>query len=178
MMGQTERKITDMSLLEQWRDVAYGDGTTAKEKAKLWKDYFAKEKSIYEELLEDPGKVVEGTLKEFAEKWDTDIRTMTGFMDGISESLKKDFNVEKLTEKTKIRLDIDHEKLYRNMVKAKADWLYGLPQWNGIFDAEKQKALAKEQRMSGTVIKEKKIGRNDPCPCGSGKKYKFCCGKN
>lgn len=23
-----------------------------------------------------------------------------------------------------------------------------------------------------------KIGRNDPCPCGSGKKYKFCCGKN
>jgi len=25
--------------------------------------------------------------------------------------------------------------------------------------------------------KEKKIGRNDPCPCGSGKKYKKCCGK-
>lgn len=23
-----------------------------------------------------------------------------------------------------------------------------------------------------------KVGRNDPCPCGSGKKYKFCCGKN
>ena len=23
-----------------------------------------------------------------------------------------------------------------------------------------------------------KIGRNDPCPCGSGKKYKFCCGSN
>lgn len=28
------------------------------------------------------------------------------------------------------------------------------------------------------VRKEKKIGRNDPCPCGSGKKYKNCCGKN
>ncbi|MCD6419007.1 SEC-C domain-containing protein [bacterium] len=26
--------------------------------------------------------------------------------------------------------------------------------------------------------KGKKIGRNDPCPCGSGKKYKNCCGKN
>ena len=25
---------------------------------------------------------------------------------------------------------------------------------------------------------QKKIGRNDPCPCGSGKKYKNCCGKN
>ncbi|MGI5088557.1 hypothetical protein HH006_13215, partial [Treponema denticola] len=23
-----------------------------------------------------------------------------------------------------------------------------------------------------------KVGRNDPCPCGSGKKYKYCCGKN
>ncbi|KPU26890.1 preprotein translocase subunit SecA [Caloranaerobacter sp. TR13] len=29
-----------------------------------------------------------------------------------------------------------------------------------------------------TVVKGKKIGRNDPCPCGSGKKYKKCCGKN
>ncbi len=28
-----------------------------------------------------------------------------------------------------------------------------------------------------TVVKGKKIGRNDPCPCGSGKKYKKCCGK-
>ena len=25
---------------------------------------------------------------------------------------------------------------------------------------------------------DKKVGRNDPCPCGSGKKYKNCCGKN
>ena len=29
-----------------------------------------------------------------------------------------------------------------------------------------------------TVKKAKKIGRNAPCPCGSGKKYKFCCGRN
>ncbi|MBN1849252.1 MAG: SEC-C domain-containing protein [Deltaproteobacteria bacterium] len=28
-----------------------------------------------------------------------------------------------------------------------------------------------------TVTVEKKIGRNEPCPCGSGKKYKKCCGK-
>ncbi len=27
-------------------------------------------------------------------------------------------------------------------------------------------------------LKPKKVGRNDPCPCGSGKKYKKCCGKN
>ncbi len=27
-----------------------------------------------------------------------------------------------------------------------------------------------------TTVKDKKIGRNEPCPCGSGKKYKKCCG--
>ena len=27
------------------------------------------------------------------------------------------------------------------------------------------------------IVVEKKAGRNDPCPCGSGKKYKKCCGK-
>jgi len=32
--------------------------------------------------------------------------------------------------------------------------------------------------IAGTQVKRVKIGRNDPCPCGSGKKYKNCCGKN
>ena len=65
-----------------------------------------------------------------------------------------------------------------NMVDAKADWLYELPQWNAIFDEEKKKQLYREQKQSGTIRKGKKIGRNDPCPCGSGKKYKMCCGRN
>ena len=38
---------------------------------------------------------------------------------------------------------------------------------------------ASEHRAVGTVKNEKhSVGRNDPCPCGSGKKYKNCCGKN
>jgi preprotein translocase subunit SecA len=28
------------------------------------------------------------------------------------------------------------------------------------------------------IVVDEKIGRNDPCPCGSGKKYKHCCGRN
>ena len=45
------------------------------------------------------------------------------------------------------------------------------------FDPEKQKELYKEQKQSQTVRNEgPKVGRNDPCPCGSGKKYKKCCG--
>nr|WP_053241426.1 SEC-C metal-binding domain-containing protein [Clostridium sp. DMHC 10] len=34
------------------------------------------------------------------------------------------------------------------------------------------------EAISMPVRNENKIGRNDPCPCGSGKKYKKCCGKN
>ena len=33
------------------------------------------------------------------------------------------------------------------------------------------------QTASRMINKKQKIGRNDPCPCGSGKKYKYCCGK-
>ena len=85
-----------MTLLETWRDKAYGETLSVKDRAKLWKDYFAKEKSIYEELLEDPSKTVSGTVKELADKWDTDIETMTGFLDGINDSLKKANPIEKM----------------------------------------------------------------------------------
>ena len=36
----------------------------------------------------------------------------------------------------------------------------------------------KTTKINNTVVKNEKVGRNDPCPCGSGKKYKKCCGAN
>ncbi len=48
-----------------------------------------------------------------------------------------------------------------------------------IQSSHKQNVSELGRRKSGTFVrKEQKIGRNDPCPCGSGKKYKKCCGKN
>ena len=49
-------------------------------------------------------------------------------------------------------------------------------------DEAKESVLARAKevlgnRITGTIVKEKKIGRNDKCPCGSGNKYKFCCGR-
>ena len=117
-------------------------------------------------------------MKELAEKYGQDVMTMVGFLDGINDSLKTANPIETMEEDTVVSLAFDKELLYKNMVDAKADWLYGLPQWDKIFDAETKKRLYREQKQSGTVRKAKKIGRNDPCPCGSGKKYKFCCGKN
>ena len=165
-----------MALLEKWRKMAYDENADKNKLQKLWADYFEVEKGIYKQLLADPDTAVTGTVAELAEKYNTDIMTMTGFLDGINDSLKKANNIEKMTEKTKVSLEFDKELLYKNMVAAGADWLYGLEEWNDIFDADKQKELYKEQKASQTVRHEgPKIGRNDPCPCGSGKKYKKCC---
>lgn len=167
-----------MALLEQWRKMAYSETADKNELSQLWREYFVKEKEIYEQLLATPDKAVKGTVKELADKYSVDIMTMTGFLDGINDSLKKENPIEEMEEDTKVSLDFDKELLYKNMVKAGADWLYGLEQWNDIFDEDTRKALYKEQKKSTTVVNEgPKVFPNDPCPCGSGKKYKKCCGK-
>ena len=167
-----------MGLMEKWREQAYSSTTDAGTLRRFWDDYFRKEKAIYEELLKDPETAVTGTVKELADKYGITVMEMTGFLDGIQESLKEPNNIENLEEDSQVSLDFDNEKLYRNMVEAKADWLYGLPAWDDIFSKEKQEELYKLQKASHTFVREeKKIGRNDPCPCGSGKKYKNCCGR-
>ena len=168
-----------MTLLENWRNLAYGDGLDDKKREELWSGYFAIEKGIYEQILSNPAEVVEGTVKELAEKYGTEVLLMTGFLDGINESLKGYENqIETMDENTVVKIEIDPEKLYWNMVEAKAEWLYSLPQWDAILTPEKRKELYRDQKASGTVRNEQKVYPNDPCPCGSGKKYKKCCGKN
>ncbi len=167
-----------MALLETWRKLAYETEMTQKQAADFWGTYFNLEKGIYEQILSTPDEPVKGTVKELAEKYDIDTMIMTGFLDGINDSLKNPNPIDTMDEDTEVNLDYDKEKLYYNMVGAKADWLYGLSQWDSLLDEETRKQLYKKQKLSGTVVKGKKIGRNDPCPCGSGKKYKQCCGKN
>jgi hypothetical protein len=168
-----------MTLLENWRNLAYGNGLDDKQKEQLWSGYFTIEKGIYEKILSNPTEVITGTVKELAEKYGTELLIMTGFLDGINDSLKDYQNpTETMEENTEVKIEIDPEKLYYNMVEAKAEWLYGLPQWDSILTEERRKELYKQQKASGTIRKAKKIFPNDPCPCGSGKKYKKCCGKN
>ena len=167
-----------MTLLENWRNKAYGEGTNDKQKEELWKRYFLIEKGIYEQILEEPDKVISCTVAELADRYGTDIETITGFLDGINDSLKETNPIETMEESAPVKIEIDPEKLYYNMVEAKADWLYNLPQWDKILNEGRRKELYKEQKKSGTVVKGRKIGRNETCPCGSGKKYKHCCGKN
>lgn len=167
-----------MALLEKWRDIAYSETTDKGELQKFWSRYFEIEKGIYQQLLKAPGTDVTGTVKDLTAQYDIDIMAMVGFLDGINDSLKEANPIEEMEEDTVVNLNYDNEKLYKNMVAAGADWLYGLEEWNAILDEDKQKELYKEQKASTTVVKEAKVYPNDPCPCGSGKKYKKCCGKN
>ena len=166
-----------MALLEEWQKIAYDQQADRGKLQKFWQRYFMLEKGVYEKLLTNPDEKVEGTVKELAEKYDLSIMDMTGFLDGINDSLVTPNPIDTMEEDTKVSLAFDKEKLYKNMVDAKADWLYELPQWDEIFDADTKRKLYLEQKKSGTVVVGKKVGRNDPCPCGSGKKYKICCGR-
>lgn len=167
-----------MSLLSEWRESAYSIDFNSKEGQAFWGKYFEVEKGIYEKLLSDPSFVESGTVAELAAKYDTTVQIMVGFLDGINESLITPNPIEEMTEETTVTLNYDKEKLYYNMVGANADWLYELPQWEPILTEERRKELYLEQKKSGTVRKDKKIRPNAPCPCGSGKKYKKCCGRN
>lgn len=166
-----------MTLLETWRKLAYETEMNQKQAQEFWGGYFQLEKGIYEQILAKPEEPVKGTVKELAEKFGVEVLIMTGFLDGINDSLKTPNPIETMDENTEVSLDYDKENLYYNMVGAKADWLYELPEWDALLDEATRKQLYKKQKMSGTVIKDKKIGRNEPCPCGSGKKYKQCCGR-
>lgn len=165
-----------MGLLKDWRDHAYGLDDRTPEGKEFWLNYFQREKEIYEQLLSNPGEVVKGTVKELAEKYNMPIELMVGFLDGIDESLVIPNKLDELEEDSMVSLGYDAEKLYMNMVGCNAEWLYTLPQWGNILTPEKRKELYKTEKSSKTIVKPPKVGRNDPCPCGSGKKYKKCCG--
>jgi uncharacterized protein YecA (UPF0149 family) len=167
-----------MGILKDWRDKAYNENTDKGELQRLWSDYFKTEKEIYEKLLTSPDEEVKGTVKDLADKYGITVEYMVGFLDGINDSLKEKNPIDTMDENTEVSLAFDKETLYKNMVGAGADWLYKLPQWDSIFDEAKRKELYLEQKKSGTVHKGKKVYPNDPCPCGSGKKYKKCCGKD
>ena len=87
-----------MSLLQNWRDIAYNQEADKKQLQQFWTNYFLIEKNIYEQLLSNPDEVVKGTVKELAEKYGLSVMEMTGFLDGINESLVEATNFVKTME--------------------------------------------------------------------------------
>ena len=107
--------------------------------------------------------MVKGTVKELAEKYKVDVMTMVGFLDGINDSLVIPNPIEEMEEDTVVTLAYDKELLYKNMVDAKADWLYNLPMWDEIFTEEQKKRFTWSRKIRHCNQRQK-IGRNDSMP--------------
>lgn len=163
-----------MSLYKQWEKIAE-DSYNQPNYEQFWKEYLGKEQKIYETILNAKNTKLEGTVKDLAESHGMDSVTFAGFLDGINTSLTEELDMESLEETSVLDSTIEWEKLFYNMHDATAEWLYTLEGWDDILTVEKRKEIKKAYMATKTVVKGEKIGRNDPCPCGSGKKYKKCC---
>ena len=167
-----------MSLYSEWLEYAQTE-RREDERTAFWNNYFSAEKDNYQKILQRRNDPFKGRLCELASGFNMDEKTFVGFIDGANTSFANgEFDLETLTSDSELELVFDLEKLYFNMLDAKADWLYNLPEWDEILTPEKRAEILKEQRRSGVFHAEQTVGRNDPCPCGSGKKYKKCCGAN
>ena len=105
----------------------------------------------------------------------------------IRDSLKREFPVAKFTV-NKATFKRTKKKKLSNLTLVAYATINNVDELNSYIglctnyakDEDKDTVLgiAKEalgDKITGTIVKEKKIGRNEPCPCGSGKKYKHCC---
>ncbi|MDD6190670.1 MAG: SEC-C metal-binding domain-containing protein [Firmicutes bacterium] len=165
------------SLYEQWKELI--ENQTEETFEEFWKEYSEAETKIYSDILDHPNEKMTGKFGELADKYQVRPVIFMGFLDGINESIVTPNDFENYDEESQVEVEIVPETLFYNMLKADADYLYGLAQWEDILGKDKMISIAKEYKNSRTVRRqEPKIGRNDPCPCGSGKKYKHCCGRN
>ena len=163
-----------MSLYSQWQGMAEAQRSPEENQA-FWNEYFDIETEGYKKILERKDNFYEDKLTAIADEFGMSPVVFAGFMDGINTSLVKEVELDKLKESSTVSLKVDFDKLYYNMLEAKAKWLYTLAGWDGILSEERRREIRDQWRMDKQAVSNK-VGRNEPCPCGSGKKYKKCCG--
>lgn len=166
-----------MSLYQDWTKLL--NGQTESTFRTFWEEYSNAEMSVYAWILSHQNKKLEGSVAELAKKFNIREIMVMGFLDGVKSSLKDPdvLNLEAVTPDTALSIDPDFELLFRNMLGADARHLYSLPEWDQVLSAGKREEIRKDFNRSRIYHAPKKPGRNDPCPCGSGKKYKNCCMK-
>jgi preprotein translocase subunit SecA len=142
------------------------------------KQYEKKEAEIGPEQMRELERIV--LLRVVDTKWMDHIDEMDQLRQGIG--LRAYGQVDPLIEYKKIAFDM-FEDLVQSIQEETVKFLYHIQiDKNNMIQREQ---VAKPvftnagiQEKKQPVVKGKKIGRNDPCPCGSGKKYKYCCGAN
>lgn len=153
----------------------------AAQKQGFWNVYFANEQEAYEHLLGEAAEKkdwpVKGTPEEIAVRLGLEPSYIGGFFDGINTSLRTPLDLDAVEKDTVVTLDVDLPLLYTNMLDAKAKHLSSLPQWDALLTPEERNSLRHKWLEATQATTAARAGRNDPCPCGSGKKYKKCCMK-
>ncbi|BAK81884.1 SEC-C metal-binding domain-containing protein [Candidatus Arthromitus sp. SFB-rat-Yit] len=165
-----------MNLYNKWTNMVT-EFVKTKGEAVFWNEYKNVELKIYKDILGNKNFKFTSSISELSKKYDISEEFIVGFVDGISESLNTNIDIENITLEDKIDFDINVEELYFNMLDAKADYLFNLNEWSEILTEEKIREITSKWRSSKVVVNSVKIGRNELCTCGSGKKYKKCCGK-
>jgi hypothetical protein len=155
-----------MSLYSEWKERTELERTPAEHK-QFWDEYLDAETEIYKKLLSDTSHVYTGTLAELADTFSMEPVTFAGFLDGINTSLKKELKLDGLGLNSKISLDIDLEKLYFNMLDAKASWLYTLPQWEELLTEQRRKEITKEFRASKCITAKRRRDETTPAPAAA-----------
>ena len=166
--------------------------TTKEERESLTKEKFKKllyDKAIKlyeekeqefeeEELMREAERVI--LLRAVDQKWMDHIDNMDQMRQGIG--LRAYGQRDPLVEYKFIGFDM-FEEMSNNIQETTLRALYHIRAARKI-ERERVAKVTSTNRGEEKVVKqpirrkEKKVGRNDQCPCGSGKKYKYCCGKN
>ncbi|MBS4535767.1 preprotein translocase subunit SecA [Clostridium sp. D2Q-14] len=159
-----KESLTKEDLCEMLKEIAKGK-------------YEAKEKEVGEEQLRELERVV--LLKVVDRKWMDHIDAM--------DQLRQGINLRAMGNEDPVRAyQVEGFDMFNEMIKNiqldTVKHLYNLQPAEKIERERVAKVTSsshgnKENQVQKTVVKGKKIGRNDPCPCGSGKKYKKCCGR-
>ena len=143
---------------------------------KVIDEYESKIKDIPEEIHNEFEKVI--TLQVLDNYWTEHINTMSHLREGIH--LRGYAQEDPLRAYTMEGFDM-FDRMLQNIDKDVSIFLLKAEIRQNIERKEKTKKLltndTEEKTAKKKPIKKNKIGRNDPCPCGSGRKYKHCCGK-
>ncbi len=134
--------------------------------------YEKKEKEIGEEMFREIERII--LLQVVDSKWMDHIDAMDQLRQGIGlraygqEDPVRAYQIEgfDMFEEMNHNIQIDTVKL-----------LYHVEAPEKMERKRVANPIATDRKPQKTIVKGKKIGRNDPCPCGSGKKYKKCCGR-
>ena len=185
---QTTFGITDVENIKE--NEVDSDKLIEELKEKVLKNYEAKEAEFGEKELRELERVV--VLKVVDQKWMDHIDNMDELKNGIGlrAYAQKDPVVQYRIEGTEMfeemneDIKLDVVKILSNVQRAgdmkrtEAAKITATGLQDTAINLVDGKYSEKEGGMNKTVVNEgPKVGRNDPCPCGSGKKYKNCCGK-